>query len=326
MSRYEVTIYDRNDGIIVTIFDNMDDCSYNTMISKSFITENYNQTIDNFSSILSYCIQNNSYDINKIDDNVELYIKYDNLIKLNYNIVLTKNDKLGDNEDNEDINILNDIKTILPFLVNTILWYNALTKNGNIVDNNQDNENVNNSNDNFHTDGMYSTICIAKNIVISLPNEYISIAFSNNSNVNNFVCENNLLTLSADKIYFPVMKYIKCNKLDISHIRINIDKFFHYIPLTVKIIEASSIAIILNYFEYFTKNKLKHFETLIVKTSGFPTTTALSHENIHEKEIYEKNKIREKLLLTNIKTIIIKDDYKLPDLSYLNNDFDIKIG
>ena len=65
---------------------------------------------------------------------------------------------------------------------------------------------------------------------------------------------------------------------------------------------------------------------MIVKTSGFPTTTALSHENIHEKEIYEKNKIREKLLLTNIKTIIIKDDYKLPDLSYLNNDFDIKIG
>jgi hypothetical protein len=269
MSRYEVTIYDRNDGIIVTIFDNMDDCSYNTMISKSFITENYNQTIDNFSSILSYCIQNNSYDINKIDDNVELYIKYDNLIKLNYNIVLTKN--------------------------------------GNIVDNNQDNENVINSNDNFHTDGMYSTICIAKNIVISLPNEYISIAFSNNSNVNNFVCENNLLTLSADKIYFPVMKYIKCNKLDISHMCSNIDKFFQHIPLTVKIIETSSIAIILNYIDYFTKNKLKNFETLIVKT--------LSHENIHEK-----------LLLTNIKTIIIKDNYNLPDLSYLNNDFDIKIG
>lgn len=110
MSRYEVTI-----------FDNMDDCSYNTMISKSFITENYNQTIDNFSSILSYCIQNNSYDINKIDDNVELYIKYDNLIKLNYNIVLTKNGNIVDNnQDNEDINILNDIKTSLYHNFNVI--------------------------------------------------------------------------------------------------------------------------------------------------------------------------------------------------------------
>jgi len=110
MSRYEVKTYKYNDEIIITIFDNMDDCSYNTMLSKSFITEKYNQTIDNFSTMLSYSIQNNSYDIKNIDDNVELYIKYDNIITFNYNIVLTKNGKL---EDNEDINILNDIKTSL---------------------------------------------------------------------------------------------------------------------------------------------------------------------------------------------------------------------
>ena len=288
MNQYNITM-DLDTELTINVYDNNTYSTYSTILNEHTINKKYMQTIGNFYKMVQECVKTGAYTIKFKRDTLLLDVNYDNVIQCEFRIQLEKNDS----------------QCTEPSLV-------PIKKLE---------EKINNSN--FHTQGMFSTVCIGMNttsaaglisyvpIILSIPNIPIIIKLCDASSICNYDYATNVLIMVLNNIVFNrSLRYIQCEELSLfDNLRgINGSNFFGNMPFSVSVIKTNSKTyhIFKANINYFEKSIMTNLHTLELSGTGYA------------------NGDHSPLLTTNIKEIIVSQGCDFANYDCIKHKIQVK--
>ena len=297
MNSYKITT-DFDNCCKINAYDENTYTMFSATLNENDIQNNYVQTVENFKKIVLFCIKDNTCTFNYLNNVLQMTLNYDDVITCKFDISLCKVECQSLTLEEIPLRKLNDKV----------------------------------SNINYHTDSMYSTVCVGmcdnprhpligdyKRTAIKsskapyhfqtlltmvIPNVPINISFNCGEEMH-YTNDHKDVTIGVGgATIYPSLKYIKCKTVTLcDHILFH-DNIKEFLPTSMEILKLDNQTSFDNFLrdiKIFSEKKLPQLKSL----------------EIFSTKCSDSNQFK-KILTTNIKTIKVKNG-EITNYSCLDN-------